>query len=126
MTLSCAVASWPDHEAPVYLAVHPAQTALLDDQVSGRLQKVGAEVALLDVLVLVPAVPGPGPGPDGGREGGRRARLSVWDGRSDSLFFFFFLATLSLTTRERWCLLFPAPACFFFVFFLNLQVNSRL
>lgn len=60
----------PDDEAPAYLAVHPAQATLLNDEVTGRLQKVGAEVALLDVIVLIAAVSGPGPGPDGGREGG--------------------------------------------------------
>lgn len=52
--------------ACVYLAVHPAQPALLYDEVTGRLQEVGAEVALLDVVILVAAVPGPGPGPGGG------------------------------------------------------------
>lgn len=55
------------HQAAVYLAVHPAQSALLNDEVTGRLQEVGAEVALLDVIVLIAAVSGPGPGPD--REG---------------------------------------------------------
>lgn len=45
------------------LAVHPAQAALLHDEVAGRLQEVRAEVTLLDVVVLVAAVSGPGPGP---------------------------------------------------------------
>lgn len=49
-----------------YLAVHPAQAALLDDQVPGGLQEVGAEVALLDVVVFVSAVSGPGSGPGWG------------------------------------------------------------
>lgn len=52
----------------VYLAVHPAQPTLLNDEVTGRLQEVGAEVALLDVIVLIAAVSGPGPGPDTERE----------------------------------------------------------
>lgn len=95
MTLFCTVTflhhpsrlrchALPDHEAPVYLAVHSAQAALLNDEVTGRLQEVGAEVTLLDVVVLIPAVSGPGPGPDGGRSG----RLSIWDGTLDSVFFF--------------------------------------
>lgn len=51
-------------EVGFYLTVHPAQAALLDDEVTGRLQEVGAEVTLLDVVVLIAAVSGPGPGPD--------------------------------------------------------------
>lgn len=46
-----------------HLAVHPAQAALLDDQVTRRLQEVRAEVTLLDVVVLVTAVSGPRSGP---------------------------------------------------------------
>lgn len=48
----------------VHLAVHPAQSPLLNDEVTGRLQEVRAEVALLDVIVLIAAVSRPGPGPD--------------------------------------------------------------
>lgn len=59
--------STPLARAPVYLAVHPAQATLLDDEVTGRLQEVGAEVTLLDVVVFIAAVSGPGPGPGGGR-----------------------------------------------------------
>lgn len=47
-----------------YLAVHPAQSALLYDEVTGRLQEVGSEVTLLDVIVLIATVSGPGPGPE--------------------------------------------------------------
>lgn len=50
--------------ACLYLAVHPAQSTLLDYKVAGRLQEVGAEVALLDVIVLIAAVSRPGPGPE--------------------------------------------------------------
>lgn len=113
----------PDHEAPVYLAVHPAQATLLNDEVTGRLQEVGAEVTLLDVIVLIPAVSGPGPGPDGGRSGS----LSIWDGTSASLSLF--LTTLS--THERWRPVIPAPASAHMIFsffplnsfFLRMQVN---
>lgn len=59
-------------KACIYLAVHPAQAALLNDEVAGRLQEVGAEVALLDVIVLIAAVSRPGPGPD-------RRKHSIWD-----------------------------------------------
>lgn len=52
-------------EACIYLAVHPAQSALLNDEVAGRLQEMRAEVTLLDVIVLIAAVSGPGPGSDG-------------------------------------------------------------
>ena len=52
----------------IYLAVHPAQSALLDDEVTRGLQEVGAEVALLDVVILITTVSGPGPGPDRGGE----------------------------------------------------------
>lgn len=48
----------------IYLAVHPAQSALLNDEVTGRLQEVWAEVTLLDVIVLIAAVSRPGPGSD--------------------------------------------------------------
>lgn len=54
--------------ACIYLAVHPAQSALLNDEVTGRLQEVRAEVTLLDVVVLIAAVSGPGPGSDGQRD----------------------------------------------------------
>lgn len=50
--------------AGLYLAVHAAQSSLLHDEVAGRLQEVGAEVSLLDVVVLVTAVSGPGSGPE--------------------------------------------------------------
>lgn len=55
------------HRPCIYLAVHPAQPTLLNNEITGRLQEVGAEVALLDVIILVTAVSGPGPGPDRGR-----------------------------------------------------------
>lgn len=77
----------PERQAPVYLAVHPAQATLLNDEVTGRLQKVGAEVTLLDVVVLIPTVSGPGPGPDGGREGGVQG--SVFGMEHQILSFFF-------------------------------------
>lgn len=50
-------------EVRIYLAVHSAQTAFLNNEVTGRLQEVGAKVTLLDVIVLIAAVSGPGPGP---------------------------------------------------------------
>lgn len=53
----------------VYLAVHATQATLLDDEVTGGLQEVGPEVALLDVVILIPTVSGPGAGPDRWMEG---------------------------------------------------------
>lgn len=58
----------------IHLAVHPAQSPLLNNEVTGRLQEVGAEVTLLDIIVLIPAVSRPGPGPDTERE-----TFSIWD-----------------------------------------------
>lgn len=51
-----------------HLAVHPAEPALLDDEVTRRLQEVGAEVTLLDVLVLITTVSGPRPRSERGRQ----------------------------------------------------------
>lgn len=104
----------PDHEAPLYLAVHPAQATLLNDEVPGRLQEVGAEVPLLDVIVLIPAVSGPGPGPDGGREEFREAQCLGWNVR-----------VTTLSTHEGWgyFLLQYPRAWFFFLFFLQTVVK---
>lgn len=52
------------HGAGIYLAIHPTQPTLLNDEVTGCLQEVGAEVTLLDVIVLIATVSRPGPGPD--------------------------------------------------------------
>lgn len=54
--------------AGCHLAVHATKSSLLHDEVAGGLQEVRAEVALLDVVVLVAAVSGPRPRP-GGRWG---------------------------------------------------------
>lgn len=98
----------PDHEAPLYLAVHPAQATLLNDEVPGRLQEVGAEVPLLDVIVLIPAVSGPGPGPDGGREEFREAQCLGWNVR-----------VTTLSTHEGWgYFLLQYPRAWFFFSFL--------
>ena len=51
-----------------HLAVHAAQPALLHDEVARRLQEVRAEVALLNVLILIPTVSGPGPRSERERE----------------------------------------------------------
>lgn len=55
-------------EVCIYLAVHSTQAAFLNNEVTRRLQEVGAEVTLLDVIVLITAVSRPGPGPDRERE----------------------------------------------------------
>lgn len=113
--------------ACLYLAVHPAESAFLDDEVTGRLQEVGAEVTLLDVLVLVTAVSRPGPGPDSWRKkrrtdikstagfpgfnllsasflcSGWQMFLSIhWDVSSQTFFSFFFFLLL-LTVYQYAC-----------------------
>lgn len=57
-----------------HLAVHPAEPALLDDEVTRRLQEVGAEVTLLDVLVLITTVSGPRPRSEAREGGGEREK----------------------------------------------------
>ena len=54
---------WP------HLTVHAAELAFLHNEVTRGLQKVGAEVTLLNVFVLLATVPGPGTGSE--RERGR-------------------------------------------------------
>lgn len=51
-------------EVSVYLAVHSAQSAFLNDEVTRCLEEVGAEVTLLDVIIFITTVSRPGPGPD--------------------------------------------------------------
>lgn len=64
VSTGCALIRSREGEACVYLAVHPAQSSLLNDEITGRLQEVWAEVTLLDVIVLIAAVSRPGPGPE--------------------------------------------------------------
>lgn len=54
--------SWP------HLTVHATESALLHDQVTWGLQEMGAEVTLLNVLVLIAAVPGSRAGSVGGKK----------------------------------------------------------
>lgn len=70
----------------VYLAVHPAQSTLLNDEVTRGLQEVGAEVALLDVIILIAAVSRPRPGPDTERETRSVCRLKPAAGFVFSIF----------------------------------------